>query len=341
MGSKHVPFESLAELRVTTWRSVLDIISQEGIAFRRRPNPISFYVFFSLAILFAFAMPLVGRGWESVPVETIGLVALVIAGAAAVVRAIDVAWDTTIVVADSGLEIWRGGSKRVSAAWEEAAAGNPLNLLRRGALRLPGVSSGRDFVMALLGWCRENRVQVAAAGGSLKKAVEAMAHGSGVRFKFDWMDKALSSALSIGLFLGLLLLAVVSAREESFASMGVFEMLGSVVLFLVFGGIALSSVLDWRDAGLEVIISTHGVVATKHNKTNLRLTWDQIVRPAALQRRRDDQALVCGEAEREVLFRETFRFSAVLAEFFEHLLIREIDRRALSQSMTPREVRGE
>lgn len=340
MGNKHVPFESLAELRATTWRSVLDVISQEGLVFRRRPHPIWFYVFVSLAILFAFAAPLAGRGWESIPVDVIGLGALVIAGVAAVARAIDVAWDATIVVDDNGVEIWRGGSKRVSAAWGEAAAVGLLNMLQRDALDLPGEFKGRDFVVALMNWCRENRTEIAAAGGSLNRTVEAMAHGSGLHFNFDWWDKALSSTLLIGLFLGVLVLIGVAASQESLASLGALEILASIALTVVFGGLALLSALDWKDAGLKITISTQDVVTNKHNRATLRLTWDQIVKPAALKRRRDDEALVCGEGEADTLFSETFRFAPVLAELFEHLLIQEINRRAISRSMTPVEVRG-
>jgi hypothetical protein len=204
-------------------------------------------------------------------------------------------------------------------------------------LALPAEFEGRDFVVELLAWCRKNQTHVAAADGSIARAIESMAAGEGMRFGFDWWDASTSSILFGGMFLGFVALIV---GDSPFDHYGAWDVTMAVLGLLLLGGLAALSAVAWLDAGRELVVSAKGLAEHRQRRLVRELTWDQMTGVDALRRRREAEVLGCNGDGSTTIEGSNIQNQAVLAAMIEHLLIRELERRGLTRSLRPQDVRS-
>lgn len=336
MNAGRVTFNELKNMRGSTWRTAFDVMAKEGLVMPRTPSPIWLYVLIVVVLAAAFVTPLAARGWENIPTIIVALAVFALTAGAAMVRALEVARLATIVADDYGFEVWRGQSRRGRIAWRDVLRAGPFVTSKYQRLALPADFDGRDLLVQLIAWCRENRTRIGAADGSITRAVEAMAADEGMKFEFDRWAASTSSILFGGVFLAF---AASIVGDRPFDQYGAWDAAMAALGLLLLGGFAALSTVAWFDAGQELVVSSKGLAEYRQRRLVRELTWDQMTHVDALRRRREGEVLGCNSDGSTVIEGSNLKYQAVLGATVEHLLVRELERRGLTRSLRPEDVR--
>jgi hypothetical protein len=335
MSGGRVTFEELKKLRKTTWQTTFDLMTERGVAFVREPRPFWYFGVVASIPLMLIAPALLDGTLGSFGAAVFVLAAIVVLAGAGIARAIDRARAPTLIADDRGIEIWRRGRQDGRAEWGELVRTWPFVTSPNVSFWLPLDIEGRELLRALTDWSCANRRAIAAEDGSLRRTIETMAAGEGIRFAVTWRGALVGTAIFIA-FAPMIWFA----DDRTFGEWTIGEIVGAVGLLLVLAAILLRPLLTVVGPRREVVVSERGLEAFRGGERRPTLTWDEMTPPDALRLRRQKKVLGCDRAGRTVESTE-LRAAEVLEAIVDHLLVRELERRGLTGALSPEDVRGE
>jgi len=329
----------------SSWETILDAIATRGMEFRRDPYPIALYIGLGLTLLVIFLTPLFMRSNGDLPLDIVVMAAIGSAALMLVSRVADVLTARRLTLRDNGIESYRGEKKLALIHWRDVSrAGFPpffvSPILGRGGdtIWLPGSFDGRDLLAACVAWCFANRAEIAANGGSITRALDAMADRDGISFGFDWRSSIISTTLMGGLVAGMTAVVVLDKTpiaQQSLLTIGV-----CIVVFCILASLFVAALFAWTEVSIRVVVSSRGVSITKKGRTITALTWDDIVKPDALKQRRKLIALACDASGKTVITSSNIHNGELLNAVVDRVLVRELKRRDKLKTLTPTDVWG-
>jgi len=246
-----------------------------------------------------------------------------------------------ITILDDGLSVLGRGVPRTHIYWASLERSSGLDERYHGEAG-PAFSlnsdpeDGPDLFAELIAWCCEMRGEIAGAGGSLVKALDAMAANGRLRFAFN-QSGAVVTALTAAV-LGVVVVG--SFMRGPPLDLTLLPILLFVALLLFAGWSVIASVRSWRDAGKEVLVSKRGLSVSKDGRMLADLTWQEMTQPEALKRRSDKGVLGCTSDGRIAVDGRNMQRAAVLEVIVDHFVTRELARRGVTRTLGPKAVRS-
>jgi hypothetical protein len=246
-----------------------------------------------------------------------------------------------VTILDDGLSVLNRGVPRTHIYWASLERSSGLDERYHGeAGPTFNLNSDRedgpDVFAELIAWCCEMRGEIAGAGGSLVKALDAIAANGRMRFAFN-QSGAVVTALTAAVLGALVVGSFVRGPPPDLT---LLPILLFVAVFLFAGWSAIASVSVWRDAGKEVLVSNRGLSVSKDGRMLADLTWQEMTQPEALKLRSDKGVLGCSGDGRIVVDGRSMQRAAVLEIIVDHFITRELARRGVTQRLKPKAVRS-
>jgi len=241
-----------------------------------------------------------------------------------------------ITILDDGLSVLSRGAPRTHIYWASLERSSGLDERYHGeAGPTFNLNSDRedgpDLFAGLIAWCYEMRGEIAGAGGSLVKALDAMAANGRLRFAFSQSGAVVTSVIAVGIGA----MVVASFVRGPPLDLTLLPILLFVALFLFAGWGVIASVSFWRDAGKEVLVSSRGLSVSKDGRVLADLTWHEMTQAEALKRRSDKGVLGCTSDGRIAVDGRNMQRAAVLEIIVDHFVTRELVRRGVTLTLGP------